>query len=121
MKKELVKKLVESYPTLYSEYGERHFRYIGCGDGWFDLINRLSEKLEPFGVVALQIKEKFGGLRFYIGAAPSEHFEEIYRYIHEAESKSFEICEDCGAPGFRRERSWIKTLCDRCNLSGELK
>lgn len=55
----------------------------------------------------LQVKEKFGGLRFYVsGATP-----EIQAAIDFAESLSHTICEECGNKGFIVGRSWIRTLC----------
>jgi hypothetical protein len=88
-----------------------------CGDGWYELIRELCEELkemipdayegeEEFEVV--QVKEKFGGLRFYTNWAT----EEMYEKIEEAEGKSFKICEDCGQPGRVRAGGWIRTLCD---------
>jgi hypothetical protein len=69
--------------------------------------------LEPVNqVVAFQVKEKFGGLRFYINS--SDAF--IYGAIDMAEKMSYRICEDCGRSGkSRNDRSWILTLCDECN------
>ena len=58
--------------------------------------------------VAVQIKEKFGGLRFYVQAATDKH----YSYISFAESMSYRTCEECGAPGKRYTGGWHKTLCD---------
>ena len=58
--------------------------------------------------VAVQVKEKFGGLRFYVQAATDEH----YRYITFAESMSYRTCEDCGAPGKTYTDGWHTTLCD---------
>jgi hypothetical protein len=40
--------------------------------------------------------------------------EEMYNLIHATESKSYETCEECGAPGKRRGGGWILTLCDTC-------
>jgi len=58
--------------------------------------------------VAVQVKEKFGGLRFYVQAATDEH----YNYISFAESMSYRTCEECGAPGKRYTDGWHQTLCD---------
>jgi len=58
--------------------------------------------------VAVQIKEKFGGLRFYVQAATDTH----YHYISFAESMSYRTCEQCGAPGKTYTDGWHKTLCD---------
>ena len=84
-----------------------------CVDpGWSKLIEDLVNDLFNLGWngEVLQVKEKFGGLRFYINTGSQEIFDRIYR----AENDSFKICEYCGAPGFPRNTGWIKTLCDTC-------
>jgi hypothetical protein len=58
--------------------------------------------------VAVQVKEKFGGLRFYVQAATDKH----YQYISFAESMSYRTCESCGAPGKTYTDGWHRTLCD---------
>ena len=58
--------------------------------------------------VAVQVKEKFGGLRFYVQAATDAH----YKYITFAESMSYHTCESCGAPGKTYTDGWHRTLCD---------
>lgn len=58
---------------------------------------------------ATQIKEKFGGLRFYIGFASKEQHEIIWY----TESISNYICEKCGARGKHRPSGWVKTLCNQ--------
>jgi hypothetical protein len=58
--------------------------------------------------VAVQVKEKFGGLRFYVQAATDKH----YNFISFAENMSYRTCEDCGAPGKTYTDGWHTTLCD---------
>ena len=58
--------------------------------------------------VAVQVKEKFGGLRFYVQAATDKH----YHYISFAESMSYRTCESCGAQGKTYTDGWHRTLCD---------
>jgi hypothetical protein len=54
-----------------------------------------------------QVKEKFGGLRFYVsGGDPI-----IWAYIRFAEYMASKTCEECGAPGTRHNTGWIRTLC----------
>jgi len=76
MDKRLEKKLVEKYPNIFRDYGGDIQRTcmgwgMSCGDGWFQLIDKLCEDIiniigdETIEVIALQVKEKFGGLRFY--------------------------------------------------------
>jgi hypothetical protein len=108
---------------------------ISVGNGWFSLIDLLSKAILPyvdklnkqneewfneqdeetksmlggpevFGVV--QVKEKFGGLRYYT----SQHTEEIGKLIDLFERLSYQTCEVCGNLGQARGGGWIKTLCD---------
>jgi len=65
--------------------------------------------------VAVQVKEKFGGLRFYVQAATDKH----YQYISFAESMSYRTCESCGAAGKTYTDGWHTTLCDiHAEMSG---
>lgn len=57
--------------------------------------------------VVVQVKEKFGTLRFYTHGAT----EQQYTYIDFAEHISGSICERCGSPGKVRGGSWLTTLC----------
>lgn len=60
---------------------------------------------------ASQVKEKFGGLRFYLTCGT----DEMYEAIRKAEEEADRTCERCGMPGESRGGGWIKTLCNRCN------
>jgi hypothetical protein len=84
--------------------------------GWVPLVDELHAEvldLDP-NVVVDQVKEKFGGLRYYFSTGVSSEIEQqITLLVDAAEAQSFEICEVCGAPGeLRRDRGWLKTLCD---------
>ena len=59
-------------------------------------------------VVADQVKEKFGTLRFYYSGGD----DYIRGMVSMAESMSGCTCEECGKPGGRRGGGWIVTLCD---------
>lgn len=59
-------------------------------------------------VVAVQVKEKFGTLRFYYEGGD----EYVSGIVAMAESMSGRICEECGAEGKQRGGGWIQTLCD---------
>lgn len=81
-----------------------------CGNGWYGIIKRLIEDLIELGwdKQICQIKEKFGGLRFYINSGN----EEIWQRIQLAESASYITCETCGELGQLRGGGWMQTLCD---------
>ena len=118
---------------------------LDVGDGWFDLIDTLCGSIQhhvdwkfkgqeykvksgqlssedvktedELQVIAVQVKEKFGGLRFYVGAAD----EEVNGMIRMAESMSYKICEECGCPGRPSKEGWIRTLCPPCRESYDKK
>jgi hypothetical protein len=59
-------------------------------------------------VIATQVKEKFGTLRFYYSGG-----DDVVSGIERmAESMSAVTCETCGAPGTQNTQGWIKTLCE---------
>lgn len=72
---------------------------------------------EKADVRAVQVKEKFGGLRFYIKGAPTDIHDKVQGAIRMAESMSFRTCEECGTTENVevRDDGWIETLCDDCN------
>jgi hypothetical protein len=85
--------------------------FFECFSGWHPLIQKLIEDLVELGwnKQVCQVKEKFGGLRFYI----NEGSDEIYNRIHQAESESYTTCEKCGTLGeLRKDIGWMFTLCD---------
>jgi len=105
----------ERFPNLYS-----NGMYFECGPGWRKIIEDLSTKLEklivemkvinPFPLCyAVQVKEKFGTLRFYMNSCT----DEMDRLIEEAEALSAKTCEVCGNEGHIRPGKWIQTLCER--------
>lgn len=83
------------------------------GKGWHMLVEALIADLFALGWdgSVYQVKEKFGGLRFYIGPESPK----IASRIRQAEIESYKTCEHCGRKGKQRDRPWIKTLCDRCD------
>jgi hypothetical protein len=123
MNKALEQKMVERWPTWFNTGGDIKDTAMARGfehdDGWFDILWRLCEDLEPLVTEmeraggpkfeVLQVKEKFGGLRFYVSC---RRHEAISQRIGIAADESFHTCEVCGQPGRLREDRWIKTLCD---------
>lgn len=56
-----------------------------------------------------QIKEKFGGLRFYYDGGD----DEISGMVRIAEAWADHTCETCGNKGHQRSGGWVRTLCDK--------
>lgn len=119
---EFVAKLREDFPKMYGNpYGG-----ICVGKGWWPIIRALSEGIqrhvdwkqeqkEKYGrgdgcpdVVVAQVKEKFGGLRFYYDGGDAT----VDGMVRMAEMWAGHVCEECGKPGKSRSGGWIRTLCD---------
>jgi hypothetical protein len=88
-----------------------------CGDGWFEIIKKLSKRLEDtsnktgMDIQAVQVKEKYGTLRQYIEGGD----DDADKAIKEAEDESERTCEQCGKDGHVTERwGWYRTLCNEC-------
>lgn len=95
---------LESNPIVNSDFFE-------VESGWFPLIKELITDLVELGwnKEICQVKEKFGGLRFYI----NEGSDEIFNRIIKAETESLTICEISGKVGeLRTDIGWFRTLSD---------
>jgi hypothetical protein len=110
------KHMEERFPKMFDgKYGG-----FACGEGWWPILENLCSNIQHHinwknkesevvpQVTVAQIKEKFGGLRFYYDGGD----ERIRGMVQMAESWADRSCEECGAPGQRRDGGWIKTLCD---------
>ena len=110
------KHMEEQFPKMFGEkYGG-----FACGEGWWPILEKLCSNIQSHidwknrqletvpQVTVAQIKEKFGGLRFYYDGGD----EQIRGMVQMAEAWADTSCEECGAPGKRRDGGWIKTLCD---------
>ena len=86
--------------STFDEWG------VECGDGWFDLVDRLAKAFEEeigrmisLGIEngywprVAQIKQKFGSLRFRVRPPVSAA---LRAQISAAEEESYSICGNCG-------------------------
>lgn len=145
-------RLRSKYPRLFRKGISRYD--FSIYNGWFEIIDQLcadiTKEMDKLPFCAYfqvdQVKEKFGGLRFYYSGPNFDTFEfnGIYLFIWNmiawclrwnkqletarhtinnlvsaAEKQCWKVCEDCGAPGSRGGIGWIKTLCDDCQESLE--
>ncbi len=80
------------------------------GKGWRPILLKLIDELYEAGWDGRvwQIKEKFGGLRFY---APFDNDAQS-ELVSAAEEICSKTCEVCGELGHLRRGGWIQTLCD---------
>lgn len=61
-----------------------------------------------------EVKEKFGGLRWYDDGAPQSISRELQDVIDKYEELSYSTCICCGHPATKISRGWISPFCDRC-------
>ncbi len=100
MNAEFDKQLCQKYPVLYRYRQDmgRTLMYRGfeCGDGWFTLIDVISELLTKHNseICAIQVKEKFGSLRFYHKGV--DYYTTGILVAAEVMAKW--VCELCSAP-----------------------
>lgn len=115
---EFSKRMEEKYPKMFAgQYGG-----FAVGTGWWPIIETLCANIQSHTdwwnknhekhpvveqVVVEQIKEKFGGLRFYYTGGD----DQISGMVRMAEAWADHSCEECGAPGTSGGKGWIKTLC----------
>ena len=113
------KKMEEKYPKMFSQpYGG-----VTVSTGWWPIIESLCANIQSHTdwwnknretrpvveqVVVEQIKEKFGGLRFYYQGGD----DTIRGMVRMAEAWADRHCEECGSPGTSRSGGWVRTLCD---------
>ena len=158
MNEELDKKLCEKYPKIFRNRNapkQDSCMYWGfeCGDGWYDILDNLCTSfqssyttsvkineefiaLDAPEVIADQVKEKFGTLRFYYHLElpklytelyekykDTNHEEELLRWsngyrlyfdgaVNLAEIFSSRTCEQTGKKGIYHSSSsgWVKVL-----------
>lgn len=117
------KKMEEAHPVMF----ENPYGGFAVGSGWWPILEVLcrqiqhhvdwkQEQKEKYGrgdgcpnVTVAQIKEKFGGLRFYYDGGD----DVVDGMVRMAESWAAHTCEECGNPGTTRSGGWVRTLCDK--------
>lgn len=123
---ERIAALQAKYPKLFRDGGPRSG--FSIGEGWMHLVESLCAVINNHiehsvpqeineELFVAQVKEKFGGLRFYMNASTPY----ISGVIDFAEAMSYGICEECGKPGTRRNSGWVKTLCDKDHKKNQVR
>jgi hypothetical protein len=111
------KRMEERFPKMFADpYGG-----FCCGEGWWPILEALCGQIQHHidwknktsevvaQVTVGQIKEKFGGLRFYYSGGD----DEISGMVSMAESWAARSCETCGNRATKQTTGWIKNLCDK--------
>jgi hypothetical protein len=109
--------LKTTFPKMYGD--------VYCGmwvdKGWHKIIYELSKNIQRHidwknkdivvvpQVTVAQIKEKWGGLRFYYDGGD----DTIDGMVQMAEVWAQHTCEMCGERATKQTTGWIKTVCDK--------
>ena len=132
------KKLIKEYPFLlpiYNEYGfpENNYKYDytildDLPVGWRKafgilMLDELKEELIKHNILhkyrVLQVKEKYGGLRWYVSGYP--HESKVNEIIKKYEIISENVCIKCGKPDVPMVNAgWISPYCKKCWWNKEL-
>jgi hypothetical protein len=135
MNKHLEKHFLKTYPKIFRDmYGDPKETAmawgITCDDGWFAILDALCYQIQTYidedehrksggwqptavrQVVARQVKEKLGGLRFYYEGGD----DRIAGMVAVAMAMSHYTCELCGKANFEvgTTKGVIKHLCTGC-------
>lgn len=130
------KKIIDEYPFLRSMWWDRDtqsykwdYKTTILDDvpkGWEDLILCMAEDIKPllkesnqlFDFFAIEVKEKFGGLRFYHNCKCPEEVDEI---INDYSILSENVCVRCGKPDVLIvPTGWVLPWCRDCYKDKEL-
>ena len=126
MTEKLQNKLYKKFNKIFTQKGLSLRWGFECDDGWYELIYSLCDKIQAYidevkcqQVIATQVKEKFGSLRFYTAfdllneddVIDDIHYDAIQAMINTASEESLKTCEATGGYGTLNKRgSWLKTL-----------
>ena len=110
---------------MLSKFDDRFPAVIDVGPGWIHIIAKLHNAIfmmNPNYKIA-QVKQKFGGLRYYIDLYFQEHEDVqtikkiVNNLVYVAEHQASETCEKCGEPGkLTKKNMYYTTSCDECKI-----
>lgn len=122
MNQQLQDKIVNEFPKLFKNFLNQKDTFW-IPDGWFDLVYNLSKEVNEIrnatpnlnddDCIVVQIKNKFGGLRYYM----NDSHPIISELIAIAEDRSYNICTVCGFDSkFRIFTTNSYNYCDTCSI-----
>ena len=125
-----IEELIDKYPKIFEDYEGNPGRvnWIDLPHGWVSVVDKLcgsmqsyidnhvtfsgvSDEFRPKQVTCFQMKEKYGGLRFYTNG----HDHVVQGMIDMAEYICSNTCQQCGSEQDLGVTSgWITILCRTC-------
>ena len=126
-------KLISNYPIVFKHLDKTISHNLPAG--WYKIVDKLCSELTPILLEALeespetteeplfsvlQVKEKFGGLRFYymMNTKDDELYRRIQTAVDTAEDTSYSTCQITGNIGVLcKDGSHYMTLCENSRIS----
>lgn len=124
--------LIQKYPKIFQDYEANPGRvnWHGVPKGWLPIIDKLCGSIQSYidnvtryidkkpvktpQVTCTQMKEKFGGLRFYVEGGDDHTDGMIYMAEHLCDN----TCQDCGSEqDLGITSGWISVLCRNCVIA----
>lgn len=121
--------LIQKYPKIFKQYegNPGMVNWYGVPQGWLSIIDKLCGAIQsyvdnttryingnptnPPQPTLTQMKEKFGGLRFYM----EDSDDYVEGMIRMAEYMCDNTCQDCGTEeNLGVTSGWISVLCRNC-------
>ena len=117
----------EDFIEILNTIPENWGRWVTLDKGWYKLVIDTHKKLKYIdpNYQIHQIKEKFGGLRYYYQSSfpyGSMQDEIMQAIVNNAEEIASKTCETCGIYDYkarvetRVRNHWYKTLCRDCAI-----
>jgi hypothetical protein len=103
--------------ALRKKINPSYGQYVTVDEGWYQIIvdcdNELTAIDPDYSI--LQIKEKFGGLRYYMSPSNDttvEQRDKMHKVIWKYEAVAAQTCEATGKPGvlMKSVGGWLKTV-----------
>jgi hypothetical protein len=99
---------------LKEKFLPEYYKSIDVNEGWYQLIVDCDKELtaiDPHYQI-VQIKEKFGGLRYYFHPSQSDTSEAMRKVVEKYEAIALVTCEATGGLGvlMKGVGGWLKTL-----------
>lgn len=124
--------IIKKYPKIFQQYEGNPYmvNWHGVPEGWLPIVDKLCGCIQnyvdrhvtyskegeqrPEQVVCIQMKEKFGGLRFYTNGSD----DTVEGMIQMAEYLCDNTCESCGSEkDLGITKGWISVMCRECIMT----
>jgi len=122
---EIKKKMIaNNLASKYPEFFDSPDFSIECEKGWYRILEDMFEEFRKnkLELEILQIKEKFGSLRVYVGKIKENKLDLVELIIKKAEDLSSKTCEHCGKEAnIQNTAGWYKCICNKCRMFRKLR